>query len=88
MAIDFLRRLACHPDQVSEELVWCPANKFTKMERFADTESGTGFTLTREEDPSSRWSSGRIASSAAVRDASTAFALLTALSMTRGTAVR
>jgi hypothetical protein len=59
-------------------LVWRrSANKLTKVERFADSETGTGFTLRREEDPSFRWSSGRLASSAAVRDPSTAFALLT-----------
>jgi hypothetical protein len=43
-----------------------PLISLRKMERFADTETGTGFTLTRET----------------VRDASTTFALLTALSMT------
>jgi hypothetical protein len=42
-----------------------------KAERFANAETGTGFTLTRE----------------AVRDSSTIFALLTSLRMTAGPVV-
>jgi hypothetical protein len=34
----------------------------------ANPETGTGFTLKREEDPLSRWSAGLLASSSAVRD--------------------
>ena len=47
-------------------LVWRPTNKFTKMQRFAKTETGTGSTLPRET----------------VRDPSASFALLTGCGMT------
>jgi hypothetical protein len=52
--------------RIGQALVWRPTNDVTKMERFADAETGAGFTLTRE----------------AVRDHSTSFALLTSLTMT------
>jgi hypothetical protein len=60
--------LTTHSALFNTLLVYCPINKFKKMKRFADTETGTSFTLTRET----------------VRDALTAFALLTAVSMIEG----
>jgi hypothetical protein len=73
--------LYCASPRVAAEL--CPSGRVLQnKERFAS--NGTGLLRLREEDPSSRWSSGRLARSLAVRDPSASFAVLTSFGTTYG----